>query len=140
MEVCENCGKVIGLKETTCLYKTRVVCEPCHTELVVGTAGIMVKPKTEIVQANVVVPTGMYLGPQCQLCGHPMIPTAVGTHALLHLIAMICLFFFGLGIMFVLPVIGWLVGGTLVVVSLVKSNHRRKILMCRNCGAIADRK
>jgi hypothetical protein len=36
METCENCGKVIGLKETPYLYKTRVVCEPCHKKIVKG--------------------------------------------------------------------------------------------------------
>ena len=39
METCENCGKVIGLEETACLYKTRVVCSPCNKTLRKGKRG-----------------------------------------------------------------------------------------------------
>lgn len=39
METCENCGKVIGLDETACLFKTRVVCPPCHKTLHKGKPG-----------------------------------------------------------------------------------------------------
>lgn len=39
METCENCGKVIGVDETACLYKTRVVCEVCNESLRNGKRG-----------------------------------------------------------------------------------------------------
>jgi hypothetical protein len=128
MEVCENCGKVIGLKETPCLYKTRVVCEPCHTALVVETAGIIVKPKAEIVPPQIVKRV-IHDGPKCQLCGSLMTRTKQGSGG-------IGLFLLGLLVILLIPFLGVLIGGILIVVSIVRACSGRMVLKCQGCGAI----
>lgn len=145
MEICENCGKVIGLKETTCLYQQKVVCEPCHTKLVMIDSGIQPKVEIVVAQKSQIVQKSKvkrveYRGPTCQYCGGPMKKTSTGTDPVLHLIAAFILFCFGIFLIVVFPVFGWLIGGTIVVMSLVKGSGYKKVLKCRECGALADRK
>lgn len=145
MEVCENCGRNIGKLETAHIHDDHIVCSECVSRLrmtdiqQIPSPIVPVERKTQIVAVAppVVRP---YSGPVCQLCGGELKKTSTGTDPVLHLFAALILFCFGIFLIIIFPVIGWLIGGTLVVYSLVKGSGYKKIFKCRNCGAIADRK
>ena len=70
----------------------------------------------------------------CQLCGGPVTKAKIGGKSLLFSLAM---FITGLIVFILIPVIGWVVGGAMMIVALFRGAHSKRVLRCKSCKAIA---
>jgi len=70
----------------------------------------------------------------CKLCGGPVTKAKVGSKSLLFSLAM---FITGLIIFILIPVIGWVLGGVMMIVALLRGGSSKRVLRCRSCKAIA---
>ncbi len=70
----------------------------------------------------------------CNLCDGELRKTKVGSKSLLFSLAM---FVTGLIIFILIPVIGWVLGGVMMIVALLRGGSSKRVLRCRSCKAIA---
>lgn len=81
----------------------------------------------------------MPVTPICKLCGGPMKKTVVSNGNCAGITIALVVFFVGLAIIFMFPVIGWILGPVIMIGALFMGGKRRKVWKCTQCGAINDR-
>jgi hypothetical protein len=128
MLTCENCGKQIEDGDKPMLYRERVVCSPCYRAYVPQPIVVVEKPKVKIIK-----PEEVYVRPKCQLCGCLMERTTHGKSGFgVFILGLLVLIFLSV----IEPVLGILIGGTLIIVSLVRACGKKPVLKCSGCGAL----
>ena len=69
----------------------------------------------------------------CKLCGGPVTKVTINSKSLLFSLAM---FITGLIVFILIPVIGWVIGGAMMIMALFRGAHSKRVLRCRSCKAI----
>jgi hypothetical protein len=81
----------------------------------------------------------MGFAPNCQVCGFQMRKTIKTTGRAMGCATALLMFAAGVVIFLVIPIIGWVIGGLLMLVSLFIGGKRTKVWQCRRCDAIVAR-
>lgn len=76
----------------------------------------------------------------CKACGGEMTKAKIGDSAIAGLVSAIIILCVGILLFVIFPVVGWIIGGVMIVYALFKGiGKKRKVWKCGSCGAIFDR-
>jgi len=76
---------------------------------------------------------------KCPLCGGPMNKKTISSGNFGGIILALIVFFIGFALIFVLPIIGVIVGPLVMLAALFMGGKRRSVWKCSNCGHVLDR-
>ena len=73
----------------------------------------------------------MYL--RCQLCGGEMQAKTISSGNCLGIITALIVLVIGVALILLIPVLGWIVGGLMVIAALFMGGKRQKVWQCHKC-------
>ena len=135
--VCPHCGKdydvaaASGGMKTRCLACQKFFMIAAPVAPVLDLAAQPPKPSAKIIDNS-------DQWPKCQLCGNFLYPKTLGPGFITSLIFN-CIMFFG-GIVLCFFPLMFIIGIPMILIGVFKQPKRRKVLACRGCGGVFDRK
>jgi hypothetical protein len=77
--------------------------------------------------------------PQCRQCGGEMGKKTLSQGNFIGILLALIVFIIGVALTITIPILGWVIGPLLCLVSLGMGGKRRKVWKCGDCGYIFDR-